>query len=144
MYRMIILCLLANKVVGMQDKSAIIERDCQAVQTYVIQVLKATAGDMSPLSVFESLAKPDALIDTNVCCHHVKPSRYVQEILKKHRIRMGRDYEQKKNELGINCPELFSWFMGYLQETIMPRAILDLKKDHALCSLNKSYSSSGV
>ncbi len=144
MYRMIILCLLANEVVGMQDKLAIIERDCQAIQRYIVQVLNSTGHEISPFAVLESLTKPDALVNKNVHCEYFKPSEYVQEILKKHRIRMGRDYEKQKSVLGSNSSELLSWFTGYIKETIVPRAIEDLKKEHAVDSLYKTYSSSGV
>lgn len=144
MWKIMILCLFMKTMLGMQDTSIKIERDFQAVVPYIIQVLHVADQGISPLYVLESLTKSDALIDTHVSCEHLKPSQYIKEILKKHRIRMGRDFEQQKSIDGQDSRQLAAWFIGYLKKTIIPRALEDIKKEHEHCCLAKSYSSSGV
>lgn len=144
MWKIIMVCLFMKPMSGMQDTSVMIERDFAALIPYISRVLRVADHDISPFYILDSFTQPDALIDKAIVTEHLKPSQYIKEILKKHRIRMGRDFEQKKSTCGHDSRQLLGWFIGYITEKIMPRALEDIKKEHEHCCLAKSYSSSGV
>ncbi|CAN5152265.1 hypothetical protein BH09DEP1_BH09DEP1_1060 [soil metagenome] len=110
---------MENKV----DKVDVIDKDYTLLTPYVVKLMQITKDDFTPFELLRLLARPDALINSSISCNYASPSEHIQLLLKKQRIRMGRDYEKQKSALG-DKDHLFAWFIAYFQVDIVD----DMKK----------------
>ena len=129
---------------GMQNQLDAIEQDYAILVPYVVRRLELSAADVSPFELFRRFANNNSIINFSVPCNYLSPSEHIAHIIKKQRIRMGRDYNSKKIEMGENQKALNVWFITYFQEDIVPRMKEELKKDCAEKELIEKNSSSGI
>ena len=112
----------------------VIDQDYEALVPYVVRMLQVTKDDYSPFQLLEFLARPDALINSTVRCNHLSPSGHLQYLLRKQRIRMGRDYEKQKSVLNSltdieQKDQLFAWFIAYFQTYVVDRIKKELNQE---------------
>lgn len=144
--RMLFLCMLIFLCVpylgGMQNERDIIEKDYAVLVPYVIKMLQITKEDFTPFELLNALMRPEALINKNVVCDYLSPSKHIELIMKKHRIRMVRDWDMQK--MGPDKELFHRWFEGYFQKTIAPLMVQELKKERDEKKQQEQHSSSGV
>lgn len=112
---------------GMQNQLDAIEKDYAVLVPYVVKMLQITKEDFTPFELLNSLMRPEALINSSVMCSCLSPSEHIELIMKKHRIRIGRDWEMQN--LGHDRSLFHSWFIDYFQSKIVPLMIQELKKE---------------
>jgi hypothetical protein len=134
--------LSVSAIGGMQNEIDIIEKDYAVLVPYVIKMLQITKEDFTPFELLNSLMRPEALINKNVVCGYLSPSKHIELIMKKHRIRMARDWGMQK--IGPDKELFHRWFVDYFQRKVVPRMVQELKNERDEKSKQEQHSSSGV
>lgn len=137
-----IVFLYVGSVYSMQYTMDPIDQDYAVLIPYVVQRLQLSADDF-PFELLTSLAQPNNLINSSVSCEYLSSSEHVAQIIRKQRIKMGRDYAVKKTQIVDNA-HLRAWFIAYFQDEIVPAVKRDLRKERNQKEKAEFYSSSGI
>ena len=141
LFMIVLICV--GQVFGMENTEDKIDQDYTVLVPYVVKLLQVTKEDFTPFELLASLAKPDAHINSSICCNFLSPSEHIKQIIQKKKIRMVRDYVEQTSLLKDKA-SLGAWFIPYFQQEIAPRMKEELKKDCAEKELREKNSSSGI
>lgn len=134
-----IIFLSSLPLYGMQQPVDIIDQDYAMLVSHVNEMLVRTSDFASPFELLNLLAHSQD-INSIVPCAYLSAREHVQLILKKQRIRMGRDCALQRDRSTEN---MHTWFKRYFQDEIVPRMKEIIKKERDE-KLREQYSSSGV
>lgn len=140
---MIFWCLVIFLWVGqsysMQTGIDPIEQDYEKLTSFIMQMIERTKENSCPAELLSYLkTSPD--INNTVPCRYCSATEHLSALIKKQTIRMACDFNK---ECGDKT-KMSEWFIPYFKREIVPRMIVELKKERDALKAHGQCGSSGV